>query len=421
LTVFLILCGLLVAATLACLLPPLLARREQTEGAARATSAAVYRDQLAELDAELKAGRLTQEQWAAAAAEIERRVLDDGPLSQAAPQAARSRGAAILVGITVPVTAIALYLVIGSPDALSPESGAAGAQANHQVTPEQIQEMVAKLAARLESTPDDAEGWMMLARSYGAMQRFDEAVKAYQQLTRLRPNDAQVLADHADMLALAQGRTLQGEPEKLIARALAADPDHVKALALAGSAAFERRDWAGALVPWRRLLQIVPPEAPVHASIRGAIADIEKNLAQAGGTVPPAAPTPAAAPAPTAPAAPASTSAALQGRVTLPAALASARRPEDTVFVFARAANGPRMPLAVMRKTVKDLPFDFRLDDSMAMTPEMTLSKFPQVVVVVRISGTGSATAQKGDLEATSDPVAPGASGVVLGEFRIVP
>jgi len=402
-TVFLIIGGVLLAVTMVVLLVPLLAHRAETEAPAAADSATVYRDQLAELDAERDAGRLTQEQWAAAAAEIDRRVLEDHRQAEAtAAAAARSPIAAILVAVSLPITAAALYLVLGSPQALSPTSGAT-ASANHEITREQIEGMVAKLAARMATSPEDVEGWVMLARSYGALERYAEAAEAYARATNQRPNDAQLLADHADMLALARGRDLRGEPEALIARALKADPDHVKALALAGTAAFQRSDYAGALTAWRRALQLLPPESPIHGSLRDAVADAEKKLA---------------APAAAAPGPVASAAASVRGRVELPAALAAQRKPDDTVFVFARAAEGPRAPLAVMRKTVKELPLQFTLDDSMAMAPNLKLSQFDRVVVVARISAAGSPTAQKGDLEAVSAPLAPGSGEVVLNQFR---
>ena len=214
---------------------------------------------------------------------------------------------------------------------------------------------------------------------------------------------------------MANGRKLAGEPTALIARALAADANNIKALALAGSAAFDLGNFKGALTQWKRILALVPPESEFAGSVRGSIAAAEDQLR----TKSPASPGARAAAA-TAPAQPAASGAAnssgtsVQGRVGIAAAAAGQVEPEDSVFVFVRAAEGPRMPLAVMRRQAKDLPFDFVLDDSMAMTPATKLSAFSRVVVVARISKSGLAAPQKGDLEAASAPLAPGTKGIKL-------
>jgi cytochrome c-type biogenesis protein CcmH len=303
-----------------------------------------------------------------------------------------------------------------------------------QPSPEQIAEMVQRLADRLKDRPEDAEGWTMLSRSYLVLGRLEEAAQASERVLKLTPNDAQALADHADVLAMRAGRVLDGEPMKLIERALKLDPDNLKALALAGAAAFDRGDGNEAARLWDRVALLGPPGSPVVQQAREGAAEARKMAAEragpTGGTAAPApgqAQAPAAAPAQ----APGATQKApvagptVRGTVTLSAALKAQAKPEDTVFIFARNAEAgpgaPRMPLAIVRKQVKDLPASFTLDDSLAMGPGMGLSSAQQVVVGARISRSGQAMPQPGDLEGLSAPVAVGSQGVVVEISRALP
>jgi cytochrome c-type biogenesis protein CcmH len=196
---------------------------------------------------------------------------------------------------------------------------------------------------------------------------------------------------------MAQGRTLQGEPEKLLKRALAADPNNVKALVLAGTAAFDRNDKAGAVKLWQRALAVLPAESEMAQRVRASIAE-------AGGRAEVAQAKPA----------PPQAGARVSGVVTLHPKLAGKVGPDDIVFIFARAAEGPRMPLAILRKRASDLPVKFTLDDSMAMAPQMKLSAFPNVVIGARVSKTANATPQPGDLQGQSAPVKVGARGIAV-------
>jgi cytochrome c-type biogenesis protein CcmH len=271
------------------------------------------------------------------------------------------------------------------------------------VTPEQIAQMVEALAVRLKEQPDNVQGWLMLARSYNALGRYPEAAQAYAQLVQRVPDDAQLLADYADVLAMTQNRDLSGEPERLIRRAVEIDGNNVKALALLGTLEFNRQNFAKAAESWQKILPLVPPESDFARNLQSSIAEAQQK---GGLAVAPA----AAKPAPAA----AAGGGRVSGKVTLAPELAAKAAPTDTVFVFARAAQGPRMPLVILRKQVKDLPAEFVLDDSMAMSPNMRLSSVPQVVVGARISKTGNASVQPGDLEGLSQPVAAGASGLAI-------
>ena len=400
-TVFWVIAVLLAAGALAFVLPPLLGRRRRAPGATHdATNVAVYRDQLRELEADRAAGTLARDQYDEARRELEARLLDDVRVSGTGTHAAKpGRMAAVAAGIAIPLVSILLYFAVGTPNALLPQP--AGGD-SHGITLQQIEGLVERLAARMKESPDDATGWAMLGRSYAVLDRYPEAASAYANAVKRSPPDAQLLADYADALAMAQGRRLQGEPERIIAQALKVDPKNVKALALAGTIAFEKKNFKGAIGEWRKILEVVPPDSDMADSIRDSIADAEKL---AGGTAQAQpVPKPAAASAP----------GAVSGTVRLAPALAPKVAPADTVFVFARPADGPRMPLAVVRKQVRELPAAFTLDDTMAMATGMKLSDHPRVVVGARISKSGSATPQPGDLEGLSAPVKVGDTGVTV-------
>ena len=400
------------------------------------------RAQLQQLKELHEAGTLAAPAYEAARAPLERRLVDlvtggasaglpppaapavavAHPSAAAEPAAARpSLQLVALLSVGVLAVAIAGYawtgapgLISGLPAATASAPGDAPAHAQ-QPTPEQIAAMVDKLAQRLKDQPDDAEGWTMLARAYMVLGRAADAVPAYAKAVALSPNDAGLLADYADTLAVQNGRQLEGEPMKLIERALKAEPGNLKALALAGTAAFDRKDYALAVTHWERLMQGVPADSAYRNQVQAGI-DEARQL----GKMPPS----ATAAAPKAPAAAdasgAATGASVSGSVTIAAALMAQTSPNDTVFVFARPAEGSRMPLAVLRKQVKDLPFEFSLDDSMAMSPAAKLSGAAQVIVSARVSKSGDAIPQEGDLTGQTAAVAPGASGLKIEISEVV-
>ena len=329
----------------------------------------------------------------------------------AASEAARSP-LPMIAGLSsfVVVLLAAGYLVVGAPLALDPSVRTAASNSGAEITFEQIEAMTQKLADRLKQQPDDVKGWTMLGRSYAVMGRHADAVPAFKQALALKPDDPNLLADYADALAVVNGRKLEGEPSKLIARALEIDPNNLKALSLAGTAAFLRKDFAGALRHWEKLAQVAP-DSDFARQIQGGI-DEARRLA--GG---PAAGAQAQAQAPGTAAKPA---ASVSGTVTLSKQLAGKAAPDDTVFVFARAAEGSRVPLAILRKQVKDLPLKFTLDDSMAMSPAAKLSGSPKVIVGARVSKSGGALAQPGDLQGLSAPVDVGSIGLAIEIGQIV-
>jgi cytochrome c-type biogenesis protein CcmH len=414
-TVFWIVAAILIVVALLFVLPPLWRKSAGAgEGDANRTlNVAVYRDQLTELEADRRAGTLSDEQYERARLELERRLLED--VAAAAPETARStsRAPAVVVGIAVPVLAVGLSFAVGTPRALAPLPAASphGAGAGKPPSAEQVEAMVAKLAERMKQNPDDAQGWAMLGRSYAVMNRYDDSAAAYAKAVERVPDNPHLLADYADALAMSQGQSLIGEPEKLIMRALKIDPNHVKSLALAGTIAFDKKDFNGAIKHWEKMATLVPPDTEMFRNVQGSIAEARSRAG--GGAPPPMAKGPEktapekAAPEKSMPEKSTATTAGngISGTVTLAPALAAKVSPNDTVFIFARAAEGPRMPLAIQRKKAGELPIKFALDDSMAMNPASNLSSAKQVIVGARISKSGNAMPQPGDLQGATKPV----------------
>ena len=403
-TMFWIIAGLMAAGALLFVLPPLLRKRGRDAGISRgALNISIYRDQLRELDADLAAGTMSSGRYDEAKRDIERRLIEETQDAQGntnSPAAQRGLRAAIATGLLAPLLAIGLYVVTGNPDGLSPEKRAPDGAA---ITAQQIAGMVDKLAARLKEKPDDAEGWVMLGRSYTVLGRHAEAVKAYEAAVQRLPDNAQLLADYAGAMAMAQGGQLLGEPETIIARALKIDPHQPKVLAIAGTAAFEKKDYASAVAMWEKLQKLVPADSEYARSLGAGIAEARARAKEAGIAPPPAAAAQVDAKA-----------SQVSGVVRLASALAARVAPGDTVFIFARAAEGPRMPLAILKKRAGDLPVMFLLDDTLAMSPAMKLSNATQVVVGARISKSGDAMPKSGDFEGYSAPLKVGVSGVAV-------
>jgi cytochrome c-type biogenesis protein CcmH len=387
--------ALLAAGAVALIVYPLLARRVRTGVSSDALNTSLYAEQLAELDADLRNGAITRHEYDVASRELKGRLVEDVGDAQERPPATQSRLAAVAVGLAVPACAIGIYLLVGNPQLLGPQQAA---DPTSELTPHQIEAMVERLAERMKTDTGNVEGWMLLARSYAAFGRHRESADAYANAVRLRPGDAQLLADYADALGMTLGRKLEGEPEKLVSRALEIDPRNLKALALAGSAAFERKDYTQAAAFWERMLPLVPADSDDARSIR---ANVDEARELGKGARPPAQ---VAAPS----------KRGVSGEVKLAPALAAQAAPTDTVFIFARAVQGPPMPLAVLRKQVRDLPVQFALDDSMAMAPGATLSGSPSVIIGARVSKSGNPIGQPGDLQGSSAPVANDASGVTI-------
>lgn len=426
-TVFWLVAICLTFAALLFVLPPLLRREPaaQEDIDHDRLNITVYQNQLAELEQDLARGVITQEQHDRTRTEIERRLLEDVPSGATVARAVSTppnggRVAAGIIAIGLPVTAFLIYTQLGKPEAIEgrvpvAEVGSvAGESAEHPDTGQQIEAMINQLMVRLEAEPDNLEGWLMLARSLRFVRRHNEAADAFERAMPIMANNAELLADYADTAAIANGNVLEGKPIQLVERALVVDPRNVQALWLKGTYEFEKGDYVKALTSWRQIQQLVPPGSEDAQSMASNIAEVEARIRAAGQALPAAEPLlPAAAVA----AGPAT----VMGRVQLDPNLASQVGANDTVFIFARAAQGPKMPLAILRKQVGDLPVDFQLDETMAMMPAMSLANYREVVVGARISKSGNATPQSGDLQGQSEIVQVGSKDVSIIINSVVP
>lgn len=407
---FFIVVSAMVLIALVWVLPALWRGRADTGVDRNRQNIMIARERLAELDAQAQAGIISAAELEAARAEVEGTLLNDvadidsDQRENTAAGASGGAWAAVAVAAGVPIVAGLLYLTLGMPRVLlgGGTTTAALPQDHPQTGPGQeaasVEELVAKVEARLRENPQDARGWEILANTYMALNRYEDAAKALQRQIALVGEQAELLVRRADALAMSRGGELSGEPEKLLRRALELEPDHPTGLWLSGIAAERRGDTAASLEFLRKAEPLFADKPESLAALREQITAAENKLGIAS------APSPAASSAGPKPAQQAPASITVQ--VSLDKELDQQVAPEDTVFVIARAVKGPRMPLAVARKTVKDLPLEVRLDDSMAMMPNMKLSSFGSVEIVARVSKTGNAIAQSGDLVGKRGPLA---------------
>jgi cytochrome c-type biogenesis protein CcmH len=447
-TLFIVLAIVMMAVGVAIVLVPLLRSRRRADIDRASANLGILKDQLADLEREHARGAVSEQHYTEAKAELERRVLEEVHASTPAP-ASGSKGevvrsnwnariAAAVVALVVPIGSVLMYARYGDFNAFDPMAMKKSDDA-HAMSPEQIEKMIESLKVRIEKEPDNPNHWGTLARTYYSMGRFPQAAEAYARLVKLVPDNADILADYADSLAMAKGRQLAGEPMALVTKALKLDPNQWKALAMAGTEAFDRNDFKAATEYWERLLNTLPPEAPIAEQIKSSIADARARggmppLAQApkANNLPPdhppltaTRPDPNAAPAAgkgeAGKAAAPAGKATVMGTIDIGADLKAKAAPTDQVFIIARPAQGSRMPLALTAVQVKDLPAKFTLDESMAMSPGATLATAAEVVVSARISKTGSPMPNPGDLEGVSQPVKVGAKDVVVKIDRVVP
>ena len=428
LTLFLSLALTLVAGVLLVLCRALWrASRQQQQVAvdpARA-NAEVYREQLAELEREYAQGTLSAQSYQQSRDELTRRLLEDvqtpRATSVAVPVTAPSRWVRTTLTsfvVLIPVVTLLAYGVLGQPAGLDP-AALAQSEPHEAVDPKKMAEMVEKLERRLQEDPNQLQGWVMLGRVRRAMGQFEAAGQAYAKALALSSDD-DVAIERAEVLAQANQGSFEGEPWKIIQAVLRANPDQLSALLLAGSATYSEQRYEQALKHWQRARTLMAADAPDLPPLEDALAQVRGKLGLAASAAP-ATPSAPQAPPPSAAAASAHAAASrITGVVQLAAALKAKVAPTDTVFIYATPADGTRMPLAIVRTTVSALPYAFTLDDSSAMT-QANLSSVAQVTLRARISKTGEARAQPGDLGVVLTPVKTGAQGVQLtieGEMR---
>jgi cytochrome c-type biogenesis protein CcmH len=408
-TLFWIICAALMLVAMLFIALPLWRGNAKNNSVARdAANLEILRDQIVEMDNDLKNGLLTQELHAQGKSELQNRVLDEVGNETEQPNAERRplKLVAIALSVLLPLAAIGMYTQVGNMNAFSDRIGHGGTT---DMGVPRSAASISELEQKIEDNPEDGESLVILARSYMEAGRYADAAQSYEKLTKLVGSEAWVWADYADAQAMAQGQTLRGKPTEYINKALAIDPMHPKSLALAGSAGMERGDFAAAIQHWERLRGQLPPESEDAKMIESGLAEARQLQSHSKGGK---APMMEQNIAPTQTAAASTGKERITGRVTLSDTLKGKVSPDDTVFILARAAEGPKMPLAILRKQVRDLPLNFELDDSMAMMPQMKLSVFEQVVVVARISKAGSATPQPGDAQGMSKPLRPGTKNV---------
>jgi len=405
---FLAAAAVMALVVLAWLLRPLLRGASGASGASRQLlNTAIYRDQLAELERDRADGSLAESDFEQASVELQRRLLEDASVADALPAVPHSaKRTALTVALLLPLAAALMYVWLGNPAAMQP------GEPKHQLGEAQMNELVAKLDARLQKNPDDPQGWAMLGRSYKALGRFDEAEKAFLRAGDVMNQDAVLLAEYADLLAVRANGNLEGRPLQLVQQALKIDPENFMALALAGTAAYNREDFPEATRHWGRLLKMLPADSEDAKSLTTTLADIAAKSGAAVIAKPVDKPAAKAT---------AGRQATVSGTVTLAPALAAKVQPGDTLLIYARPVEGPRMPLALLRGHAGDLPMNFTLDDSLAISPDMKLSGASEVKLEARVTKSGQAVRQAGDLIGESGPVKTGAKGVKLTIDKVSP
>jgi len=399
------------------LLWPLLKRQEPSDKGAGEKVLSVYRQQFAELEQDRKNALLTEEQYQQSKRELERRLLEEtGPAGATPPARAwpvNSRAVVAALAVIIPTMSGLLYWELGNQQAITLPSASlpmvqGGSDYAHQ-TSEGLDALSERLKKKLEQNPNDGVGWALLARSYVEIGRHADAVPMYEKAMKLIPDDPKLLVDYADALGMLHGRKLAGKPELLIQQALKIDPNHVKALMLAGTVSFDRKEFGQAAHYWERASANLSTDAEGEVR-RELLSSIAEAKGLAGGKSPMVKPVGGAATSTM----PGGQAAAISGTVSLAPSLAGKGAPTDTLFVFARAMNGPPMPVSIVRATKQDLPFAFRLDDSTSPMPSRKLSDAGTVVIVARLSKSGQAMPQSGDLEGMSQPVQSGANKITV-------
>lgn len=334
---------------------------------------AIARQRLAELKQQLQDGGLSEEQFAQQYLELQQSLNDDLDLDDSSrPTSGTGRWVIPVVGLLLPLLSLSIYLLLGDANALQK----AELQASNERNLANIQAAIPALIERLKQNPGDREGWLILGRSYLFLQQFQNAADVFAQLYRHQPDNLEVLLSYANSLAMARNGQMAGEPAMLVYKALKLSPDNIDALWLAGMAKVEEGDAITALSYWQKLAELLPADSESLGQVKQAIAEVKvRNVDK---------PTPAA-------------SVSIPVRVELQDSIKTNVQPQQTLFVYAQAAQGPKMPLAIVRKQVADLPLDVTLNDTMAVQPNLHLSEFKRLKIVARISKSGNASTQIGD------------------------
>ncbi|MDD2723205.1 MAG: c-type cytochrome biogenesis protein CcmI [Methylovulum sp.] len=395
-TLFWLLVGLLILIALAIILPPLWRQRTVLAADMDTRNIVIAKTRLAELKDQLQSGALTQAQYEDQRTELELALADDLDITTANATPAQGRWLAYVLAMLLPLSALALYAGLGTYQAITPTPEMLGAAQPATPNVEDINKMVAKLAGRMKTNPTDAEGWTMLGKSYKYLQQFPKAADAFAKAYALLGEQSEIMLLYADALAFANNEQMAGKPAELVFKVLAHEPDNITALWYGGMAKAQTGEAAEGVKLWRKLLTLLPPDSPAQQEVKTLLSKLE---AAAPGGVAGGAPTETVTAAQAPPI-------ALEIQVSLAPELQASVTPNDTVFIYAQALTGSRVPLAIIRKQVSDLPLTVTLTDALAMMPNMKLSNFADVKLLARVSKSGNAMSQPGDLIGTVESAA---------------
>jgi len=372
-------------------LPPLWRQSPVAADDADQHNLAIARQRLAELNGQLQAGVLAQADYDSQRGELELALSDD--LAAAKPPSAKPAGRWLVFGLVlaIPLLSAGLYTRLGNFQAIEPTPEMLGGQAGAPSLAD-IENMVGKLAARMQANPDDAEGWLMLGKSYKHLQQFPKAAEAFKNAYRLLGDQPEIMLLYAGALAYANDGQLVGEPALLVEKVVALQPDNTSALFLAGMAKAQAGDTAAAARLWRKLSGLLQPESPEQQEVQRLLAQVETSP----NTARPSTGTQTGQ------------AASISVQVSLAPEFKHKAQPDDIVFIYAQALSGPKMPLAIVRKTVADLPLTVTLSDAQSVMPNMKLSDFSEVKLLARITQSGDAVAQAGDLFGSIESIAVG-------------
>jgi len=370
-------------------------KKPVTQASQANANAKVYRDQILDLDHEHDSGHISDEEWQQSRDELSLRLLEDTSAvdDPAAKTEKPAIWTAVVLAVALPLGSMGMYMWVGQPEALNPLA----LKTPDQVDPKDLTKMAQTLAEKLQDKPDNLQGWVMLGRTYRTLENFDAALRAYDSALKLSDDDDLKL-ERIEVIAMQRQGQFEGEPWNVIREVLQRDPQHFGALLTAGSASYAEGKFADALKYWEQARKPLDANNPDLAGLESAIATVRERLG-----MPPAKAAPAAA-----------SGLNVTGQVNLSASLKSKASPNDVVFIYATPANGDRMPLAIFKTTVSQLPFNFTLDDSTAMAPDRKLSAAGEVMVKVRVTKSGNAMPQSGDLSGSLGPVKVGAKGLKL-------
>jgi cytochrome c-type biogenesis protein CcmH len=378
-------------------------RKPLTQASQASANAKVYRDQILDLDREHDSGHISDEEWQQSRDELSMRLLEDTSAADD-PVAKTEKPAvwtAVVLAVALPISAMGFYMWVGEPEALNPMA----LKSPDQVDQKDLAKLAETLADKLQSQPENLQGWVMLGRTYRTLENFDASIKAYDAALKLSADDDLQL-ERIEVMAMQRQGNFDGEPWRVIRDILQKDPQHYGALLTAGSASYAERKYADALKYWEQARKPLEANHPDLPGLENAIVTVRETMglpakaASIGHSGGPAA---------------ASSALNVSGQISLSAALKAKASPNDAVFVYATPANGDRMPLAIMKTTVSQLPLNFTLDDSTAMTPDRKLSTAGEVFIKVRVSKSGNAMPQSGDLTGGSEgPVKVGSKGLKI-------